>query len=353
MDAYERAIPIERSPSSVRAFGEWSLEPPDGKDAVPRDIFFADPQPRPAHRGLIREAYRRLLGARPGRVLDLLAGPESYLDPATEASVVGLAAAAADLRDNPRLAERVVHDVNAEASLPFADAAFDAVLLTLDVGTLRRPLEVFREVHRVLAPSGTVAMTFLPPALDRRFTRMWAFGDDRDHVVLAESFLSFAGRAFARPSTVCLFDGPDGPAFAHGGLPPDDRSATRVHLVWSTRGPPPPEREQHPPFPAPSGGEPLTREVRPDASGRPACIWCGEPMNRSAPPTTVFEIDYGVSELLVCFSDRCPYHRRSKQWMRAQGHPGYAYRFMWNPQSGASGPIPDSLAGGLASGRLD
>jgi SAM-dependent methyltransferase len=353
MDAYQSAIPVERAPSSARAFGEWSLEPPDGRDAVPRDIFFADPEPRPEHRRLLRDAYRRLLADRPARVLDLLAGAESYLDPAVPFTVVGLAGTLGELRDNPALAERVVHDVNEDPRLPFADGGFDAVLLTLGAGRLRLPLEVFRDIHRVLAPSGTVAMTFLHPALDRRFTRMWAFGDDRDHVVLAESFVSFAGRGFARPTTVCLYDGPDGPGFVHGGLPPEDRSATRVHLVWSTKGPPPPERLERPPFPAPVANEPLSDEVRPDAAGRPACIWCGAAMKRYAPPTTVFEIDYGVPELYVCFSDGCPYYRRSKHWMRVQGHPGYTYRFMWNPHSGASGPIPDNLAGGLASGRLE
>jgi len=353
MDAYEKSLPIERTPSSVRAFGDWSLAPPDGKDAVPRDIFFADPEPKPEHHRLIREAYRRLLGGAGLRVLDLGTGPDSYLEATPGRTVVGLAAAAHPMAENPLLSARVVHDIDADPHLPFPDDSFDAVLLTLGVGALRRPLEVFRDLHRVLVPSGTVAMTFLHPALDSRLTRMWAFGDDRDHIVLAESFLSFSGRGFARPSTVCLLDGPDGPLFVHGGLPPDDRSLARVHLVWSTKGPPPDWRLAQPPFPEPQAIEPSSREVRLDASGRPACIWCDEPMSRYAPPATAFEIDYGVSELYVCFSERCPYHRRSKHWMRVQGHPGYSYRFMWNPASGASGPIPDNLAGGLESGRLD
>ena len=105
----------------------------------------------------------------------------------------------------------------------------------------------------------------------------------------------------------------------------------------------------------PPGPEPLkgSDDIRFDPSGRPSCPYCGGLMGRYAPPVTVFEIDYGVSELYVCFDDRCGYYRRSRRWMSSQGHPGFTYRFMLNPETGETGPLPDNLLGGLRSCRID
>lgn len=44
-----------------------------------------------------------------------------------------------ELESNPRLDERLVHDLNADPLLPFAEESFDAVLCALSVEYLVRP----------------------------------------------------------------------------------------------------------------------------------------------------------------------------------------------------------------------
>ena len=55
---------------------------------------------------------------------------------------------AVELAANPQAAERVVHDLNADPRLPFADASFDAVVNCVSVDYLVRPVEVLAEVAR-------------------------------------------------------------------------------------------------------------------------------------------------------------------------------------------------------------
>ncbi len=355
MDAFVKEIPVVRDASSEQAFGASSLQPPDGTDLVPAAIFFSDPELRPEQRELLCEAYGRLLGdgAFPD-VLDLLAGPDSFAPRISGLRLTGLASDPGRMAANPRLEVKVAHDLGEQPRLPFGDASFDAVLVATEVGKLRRPLEVFRDVARVLRPHGLVALSFGPACFDRTCTRLWALADDREHLMLAEAFIEFAGAGFSRPTSLTLFEGERGLDWHEGPRSSEDQKGEHAHLVFAYRGAAPPAHLARPPFPAPPPQPAKTKDdIQFDDAGRPCCPYCGERMGRYAPPVTVFEIDYGVSELYVCFDDRCEYYRRSKRWMRAQGHIGYTYRFMLNPETGTTGPLPDDLRGGLRSCRVD
>ena len=80
-----------------------------------------------------------------GVILDLMSSWRSHL-PAdfVKARMVGLGLNAVEMRENPQLDEYVVHDVNREPRLPFEDASFDGVILTVSVQYLTRPVEVLR-----------------------------------------------------------------------------------------------------------------------------------------------------------------------------------------------------------------
>jgi SAM-dependent methyltransferase len=94
-------------------------------------------------------------------VLDLMASHDSHLPPqAQPASVTGLGMNAAELDNNPLLTARLVHDLNAEPRLPFADACFDLALCALSIEYLTRPEAVLREVRRTLKPGGTCVVSF-------------------------------------------------------------------------------------------------------------------------------------------------------------------------------------------------
>jgi SAM-dependent methyltransferase len=109
-------------------------------------------------RGQITALYARLL--QPGmQVLDLMSSWVSHL-PDIELAVTGLGLNAEELAHNPRLRERTVHDLNARPVLPYPDARFDAVVCTASIEYLVRPVEVLRELRRVLKPGAPLAITF-------------------------------------------------------------------------------------------------------------------------------------------------------------------------------------------------
>lgn len=122
----------------------------------------------------IQALYRTVLPEN-ARVLDLMAGWRSHL-PDTVQSAVGLGMNAEELADNPQLAERVVHDLNADPKLPFPDASFDAVVCTVSFEYLTQPRAIVDEIRRVLKPGGMFVATFshryFPPKVIRLWTQL-------------------------------------------------------------------------------------------------------------------------------------------------------------------------------------
>jgi len=92
------------------------------------------------------------------RVLDLMSSWISHLPEERYARVSGLGMNEEELAANRRLDDHRVHDLNAQPSLPYADGEFDRVVVAVSVQYLTRPIAVFRDVFRVLAPGGRVAV---------------------------------------------------------------------------------------------------------------------------------------------------------------------------------------------------
>jgi SAM-dependent methyltransferase len=100
-------------------------------------------------------AYYGVVLPEQAAVLDLMSSWVSHLPKdGRYTRVAGLGMNAVELARNPRLTERVVHDLNADPRLPWPDASFDAVLNAVSIQYLVRPVEVFAEVARVLRPGG-------------------------------------------------------------------------------------------------------------------------------------------------------------------------------------------------------
>jgi SAM-dependent methyltransferase len=88
-----------------------------------------------------------------GDVLDLMSSWISHLrQPPRTLAVLGMNPS--ELDANPMATTRVVHDLNADPRLPFDDGSFDDVVCCVSIDYLTRPIEVFRDVSRVLRPGG-------------------------------------------------------------------------------------------------------------------------------------------------------------------------------------------------------
>ncbi len=128
-----------------------------------------------------------------GEVLDLMSSWVSHFR-APPRRLVGLGMNAAELAANPVLAEHVVHDLNVDPALPFADASFDDVTCCVSVDYLVRPVEVFGEVARVLRPGGRFVVTFSNRCFPTKAIRGWLATDDRGHLQIVAAYFAAADR---------------------------------------------------------------------------------------------------------------------------------------------------------------
>jgi SAM-dependent methyltransferase len=167
------------------------------KDAAVDAAFYA--KPRMTHhldavcRAEISALYGRFL--KPGqRVLDLMSSWVSHL-PASpdELQVAGLGMNAAELASNPRLSERVVHDLNQEAELPWSAAQFDVALCTASIEYLLDPAAVISEVRRVLKPGGVFVITFSDRWFPAKAIQVWSDLHPFERLGMVLSLLRDAG----------------------------------------------------------------------------------------------------------------------------------------------------------------
>lgn len=180
------------------------------QDEAPDAEFYACPRLVDHLDALALHGLAEMLAARiaPGmRVLDLMASRDSHLPDELEIQVTGLGMNAEELAANPRLADQahkqVVHDLNAEPKLPFADASFDAVLLSLSVEYLTNPRAVLAEAARVLVPGGRILVSFSDRYFPTKAVRLWTELHSFERLGLVLSLLRETG-AFADLATETL-----------------------------------------------------------------------------------------------------------------------------------------------------
>jgi hypothetical protein len=98
-----------------------------------------------------------------GDILDRLSSWISHLPPEIEyRRVNGLGMNEAELQRNESLDSYVVQNLNINPRLPFGDAEFDGCGICVSIDYLTRPIEVLREVGRVLKVGGPTIITRRP-----------------------------------------------------------------------------------------------------------------------------------------------------------------------------------------------
>ena len=127
-------------------------------------------------------------------ILDLMSSwrshwPQGY----SKARMVGLGLNAVEMRENPNLDDYVIHNVNVDPRLPFDDSTFDAVIITVSIQYLIRPIEVFQDVSRILKPGGLFLVIFSNRMFFTKAVRIWTVSDDEGRMNLVASYFQYAG----------------------------------------------------------------------------------------------------------------------------------------------------------------
>jgi ubiquinone/menaquinone biosynthesis C-methylase UbiE len=87
-----------------------------------------------------------------------------------------------------------VHDLNADPRIPLPDQRYDAVVCCVSVDYLTRPIEVFRDVRRVLEPGGPFVCTFSNRVFPTKAVRGWLYAPDAARPeIVAEYFRRSGG----------------------------------------------------------------------------------------------------------------------------------------------------------------
>jgi SAM-dependent methyltransferase len=134
-----------------------------------------------------------------GDVLDLMGSWIShFLTPPAHLRVLGMNED--ELRANPVASERIVHDLNADPTIPLPSECVDDVVCCASVDYLTRPVAVLRDVARVLRPGGRFVCTFSNRVFATKAIRGWLTGTDADRCAIVAEY--FEGSGVFEPPTI-------------------------------------------------------------------------------------------------------------------------------------------------------
>src|ERR687889_1985649 len=176
-------------PMAEEAFGRYDETPDEEFYRTPRLVTHIDDRAIDAVTQLYRESFPP-----GGEILDLMSSWISHLPPeVVYRRVIGLGMNEVELRRNERLDAYVVQNLNTNPELPFGAAEFDGVGICVSIDYLTRPVEVLREVGRVLKVGAPTIISFSNRCFPSKAVAVWHELDDRGHMRLVERYLKEAG----------------------------------------------------------------------------------------------------------------------------------------------------------------
>lgn len=105
----------------------------------------------------------------------------------------GIGLSKEELSGNKQLTSFVDKDLNADPTLPYEDNKFDIVTCVVSVDYLTQPLEIFREIRRVLKPGGIAIMSQSNRCFPSKAIDMWLRVDDMGRLRIIGSYFYYAG----------------------------------------------------------------------------------------------------------------------------------------------------------------
>ena len=164
-------------------------------------------------------------------MLDLMSSYKSHLPAGYRpGKVTGLGMNEVELKANRQLDDYVIHNLNKQPQLPFEDNTFEVALNTVSVQYLLHPVEVFREVGRVLKPGGMHIVSFSNRMFPTKAVEIWRELDESQRVFLVMQYFNDSG-AFEPAQVFTEIDRRGGgglwPALFGGNDP--------VYIVWGRK----------------------------------------------------------------------------------------------------------------------
>ena len=149
--------------------------------------------------------YRQLGidGAGPvGSVLDIMSSWVShFIEAPPELVVLGMNER--ELCANRQAGAYVVHDLNVSAAMPFPDGRFDAATCCVSIDYLTRPIDVMREVARVVKPGGVVVLTFSNRCFPTKVIRGWLAITEEQRCHVVGQYFRLAGGYHEPTAVLC------------------------------------------------------------------------------------------------------------------------------------------------------
>jgi SAM-dependent methyltransferase len=154
-----------------------------------------------------------------GDVLDLMSSWVSHFQTRPRhLRVLGMNAY--ELGANTAASETIVHDLNADPNIPLPSKCIDDAVCCASVDYLTSPVEVFREVARLLRPGGRFVCTFSNRVFATKAIRAWLYASEEERCrIVAEYFRQ--SHAY-HPCTVVR-------------RTPTGYSGDPLYAVWATR----------------------------------------------------------------------------------------------------------------------
>eukprot|EP00555_Chaetoceros_dichaeta_P009067 CAMPEP_0198254210 /NCGR_PEP_ID=MMETSP1447-20131203/4555_1 /TAXON_ID=420782 /ORGANISM="Chaetoceros dichaeta, Strain CCMP1751" /LENGTH=234 /DNA_ID=CAMNT_0043940177 /DNA_START=162 /DNA_END=866 /DNA_ORIENTATION=- len=169
--------------------------------AQPRFCFHVDDKAVASLTDYYAEEFPKWKGEKPA-VLDLCASHVSHF-PEDVAEYTGRRVALGmnkeELEENKQVNEFVVKDLNDDPTLPFEDNSFDIVTNAVSIDYLTNPLEICKEVARVLKPGGCAMFALSNRCFPTKAIDLWLKTNDLEHVYTVGSYFHYTGM-FKPPS---------------------------------------------------------------------------------------------------------------------------------------------------------
>jgi len=189
----------------VRLVKEWPTEPPfkpedflraDQQDdgsfyAIPRFVYHIDE----AAVSSLTQYYRKSIPAN-SSILDICSSWVSHYPlefPQTMKRISATGMNALELKANDQLNDFEPKNLNIEPKLPYPDESFDVVTCVVSIDYLISPIEVLKEVHRILKPGGKVILSQSNRCFPSKAIAMWLQMNDRQHLELINGYFQYAG----------------------------------------------------------------------------------------------------------------------------------------------------------------